>query len=414
MISLRHPLVRIATASIPVGVVYALSWFGIFTFVNGYLINGLHYTNRDWTAVTLWYTGSMVVWPFLCNEVSSWLGRRRTVICALLLAGVLFFGFSVFQQRILICALLALMALAVMVISSVFLPMVAEAGGEKPGRALATFNLVNNLVSASALIGGGYLAAHLGYKQAFFYCALACCASAVLFFLLTRHFGGARPAKVVTVRNLSRADILALLTGPYLIVVLCGLSMEAFNYHTVNQLWPNLARDQFHLHETTISNMVALARLPALLTLSIVAQLIDRVNPIRFYGFSFLYVACCVFILGLAPGPFALQAAYVAYFLGMGGVWGSNSPAVNASVPPRLRDSAFALMMVPAQLAVFLVGIIHNRMLNAGLSLPEVFRWCGFIAALGGGLVLIVYSFTRRGQQETKLAKEALVSEPTA
>jgi len=411
---MRHPLLRVAAASLPVGIVYALSWFGIFTFVNGYLINKLKYTNMEWTAVTLWYTGSMVVWPFLCNELSSLLGRRRTVLFAMVLAGALFLGFSFFHQRVVICAMLALMALAVMVFSAVFLPMVAEAGGEKPGRALATFNFTSNFVSASVLIGGGYLAAHLGYTQAFLYCALACGASAILFFLLTRNFGSARAAKVVSVRNLTRADVLALLTGPYLIVVLCGLSMEAFNYHTVNQLWPNLARDQFRLHETTISNMVALARLPALLTLSVVAQLIDRVNVVRFYGFSFLFVACCVFTLGLVPAPGALKVAYVAYFLGMGCVWGSNSPAVNASVSPRLRDSAFALMMVPAQLAVFLVGIIHNRMLNAGLTLPEVFRWCAIVAALGGGLVLIVYSFTRRGRRETEPAREALAGEPIA
>ncbi|MHB0935321.1 MAG: MFS transporter [Armatimonadota bacterium] len=405
-----HPLLRIVAASVPVTVLYALSWFGIFTFLNGYLVKELKYSDQEWTAVMLWYTGSMVVWPFVCSELSSWIGRRWTVLFALVLAGGLFLGFSFFHQRLLICLMLACMALAVVIVSTVFLPMVAEAGGEKPGRALATFNLVNNCVTASLLIGGGALAARLGYAQAFLYCALACGVGAVLFFLFTRDFGGAKPAKVVSLRKLSRADVLALLTGPFLIIVISGMSMEAFNYHTVNQLWPNLARKEFDFSEPAIANMVALARLPALLTLSLVAYLIDRVNSVRFYGFSFLYVAICVLALGLVPNSLGLNVAYVAYFLGMGFVWGSNSPALNASVSPRLRDSAFALMMVPAQLAVFLVGIIHNRMLHAGLSLPEVFRWCGIIAALGGGLVLIVYSFTRRREP----APEAPVGEPVA
>jgi len=242
----RQALVRITAASLPVTVVYALSWFGIFTFVNGYLVKELHYSDKEWTAFTLWYTGSMVVWPFFCSELSSRLGRRWAVLCALILAGILFLGFSRFDNRVVICTMLALMALSVVIVSSVFLPMVAEAGGDKPGRALVTFNFVNNLIGATALITGGYLLDYFTYLQTFRFCALACGISAVLFFLLTVNFGGAKKAaKVVSVRNLSRADVLALFTGPYLIIVLCGLSMEAFNYHTVNQLWPNLARTTF-------------------------------------------------------------------------------------------------------------------------------------------------------------------------
>jgi len=398
-----------------VAVAYTLSWFGIFTFVNGYLVNDLHYSNEEWTAVMLWYTGSMVVWPFFCSEFSSLLGRRRTVALALALAGVLFGGFYFIHHRALICLMLSLMALAVAVVSSVYMPMVAGAGGAKPGRALATFNIVNTLTGASALIGGGYLAAHLGYRQAFCWFALACVVCAVLFFLQTGRFGNAPEIKAVSVRGLSRADIIALLTGPFLIIVLCGLSMEAFNYLTVNQLWPNLARDRFDMSERTISTMVALGRLPALITLTILAQFIDRMNVVRFYGFSFLYVALCVFTLGMAQTPTALKTAYVAYFIGMGCIWGSNSPAVNASVSPRLRDSAFALMLIPAQLALFLVGIVHNRMLAAGLTLPEVFRWCGIIAALGGGMVLIVYSFIRRAPRAAvEPAGEPLVRENSA
>jgi len=411
----RHPLARIALASMPVAMAYTLSWFGVFTFVNGYLVNGLDFSNEEWTSVMLWYTGSMVVWPFFCSEFSSLLGRRLTVALALALAGVLFGGFYFFHHRALICLMLSLMALVVAVVSSVYMPMVAGAGGAKPGRALATFNIVNTLTGATALIGGGYLAAHLGYRQAFCWFALACVICAVLFFLLTARFENAPEVKAVSVRGLSRADITALLTGPFLVIVLCGLSMEAFNYLTVNQLWPNLARDRFGTGERAISTMVALGRLPALITLTVLAQFIDRVNALRFYGFSFLYVAACVLAMGLAPADWMLKLAYFAYFMGMGCVWGSNSPALNASVSPRLRDSAFALMMVPSQLALFLVGIVHNRMLAAGLSLPELFRWCGTIAALGGGVVLIVYSFTRRIPRATaEPAGEPLVGETSA
>jgi predicted MFS family arabinose efflux permease len=401
---------------VPVAVVYTLSWFGVFTFVNAYLKHELNYTSEEWTAVTLWYTGSMVVWPFFCSELSAWLGRRWTVTLAMLLSGMLFIGFTFFPQRLAIGAMLALMALTVAVVSAVWMPMVAAAGGNQPGRALITFNFTNTVIGASALIAGGYAADYLGYRQAFQYCAAACIIGALLFILVTRSFEAhGQTAKVVSLRRLTHADVMALLTGPYLIIVLCGLSMEAFNYHTVNQLWPNLARDTHGMGEKAITTMVALGRLPALLTLTVLAQFIDRVNPLRFYGFSFLYVASCVFTLGLVPNDGALRMAYVAYFIGMGCVWGSNSPSVNAAVSPHLRDSAFALMLVPAQLAVFLVGIFQNRLLAAGVSLPEVFRWCGIIAALGGGVVLIVYSFTRHMPRATaEPAGEPLVEETSA
>lgn len=395
----HYPLLHIALMSLPVGIVYTLAWFGVFTFVNNYLKHNLGYSPEDWTAVTLWYTGSMVVWPFLCNEVSSWLGRRLTITLAMVLAGLLFYGFSIFHQRFAICIFLSLTALSVTVVSTVFLPMVAEAGGDKPGRALVTFNFVNNLIGAAALIGGSVLATRFGYERSFFIFAFGCGISAVFFHLITANLGNTRPAKIVSVRNLSRADILSLVTGSYLVLVLCGLSMEAFNYHTVNQLWPNLAREQFHMSDRTITTIVALGRLPALLTLTLLGQFVDRINIVRFYGFSFLFVAICVFTLGTVHTDATLQMVYVAYFLGMGCIWGSNSPAVNASVAPRLRDSAFAVMMVPSLLAVFLVGIIHNRLLAAHFTLPQVFHVCGLIGITCGGLVLIVYSFTRHARQ---------------
>lgn len=402
-------LTRLALASVPVGIAYTLSWFGIFTFVNNFLVSGLGYSNEAWTAIALWYTGSMMLWPFITNEISAWLGRRWTVCGGIALGAVLFLGFAVARETWVFCLLLALMSLVTNTISAVWLPMVATAGGEKPGRALVLFNWVNNLIGASALIGGSLLIEHLGYDTTFALCAAVLALGAVGFVFASDGMGGTTPAKVVSLRKLTPADLRALVAGPFLLVMLCGMCMEAFNYHTVNQLWPNLARDVHALSDRSITTAVAVCRLPALVSLAVLGLFVDRVPIIRMYGFSVLAVSAGVFCMSLAPDRGTLVGCLTGYFVTQGLVWGSNSPALNSTVSPRLRDTAFTVNMALATGAVFLVGIVHNRLLHAGFALPRIFAVCSLTTALGGAAVLIFYSFLKRTPQPEPAAESAAV-----
>ncbi|MCL5994809.1 MAG: hypothetical protein M1546_01995, partial [Chloroflexi bacterium] len=70
-----------------------------------------------------------------------------------------------------------------------------------------------------------------------------------------------------------------------------------------------------------------------------------------------------------------------------------------------LRDSAFALTSIAMTVALFGVGFVHNRLLGAGMTLPQVFTISGVVPIVAGAL-LVVYSFVRSGKSELKpLAK---------
>jgi MFS family permease len=192
--------------------------------------------------------------------------------------------------------------------------------------------------------------------------------------------------------------------------------LEPFNYLTVNQLFPNLARDAHGLLDRDISTLVAVARLPALLSLFVVATVIDRLNAFRVYGAGIAVVGLCVVALGQAAGLSALVVAYFVYYLIQGTVWGSNPAAVNGSVEPNLRDSAFALTSIVMSVALFGAGFVHNRLLGAGLSIQQVFSTVGFIPVVAG-VVLVIFSFirsrnltaeTQRAQRDLGMENRAL------
>ena len=94
-------------------------------------------------------------------------------------------------------------------------------------------------------------------------------------------------------------------------------------------------------------------------------------------------------------GIFTFVNAYIFHVV----VWGSNNEYINASVPRRLRDSAFVIAHTSMMGAIFAVGLVHNRLLAAGISLPSVFMCCGVMGALGG-TALVAYSFTRHSEKE--------------
>lgn len=387
-------LCALVLTAFPVSLVGTLSWFGVFTFVNAYLTTGLGYTAETWTAVTLWFTGGMIVWPLLCTEISARIGRRKTVVLGMLAVSLFYFLIACTSNLIAIRLLLAMIALLQGTNSIAWLPMVAEYGRDYPGRAFAVMQLVGGAVATATLLFGGMLLAKTHYHDAFLYFGAVCALCTLAFWFSSRAMEAEVRCAVVSLRQVSRADLLRLFTGPFVILLLLGICMEPFNYHTANQLYPNLARDVYHLSNKHISMVVALGRLPAIVTLFVIAHVIDRLNVVRCYGAGLCATGVCIVAMGLAQGHGLLIAGFFAYYLCHGSVWGTNLAAINRVVSSRLRDSAFALMSVIMTCAVFVVGIVHNRLLAAGVSLPHVFTYCGAVAFVAG-LCLVGYSFSR-------------------
>lgn len=378
-------------ATLPVSFAGIATWFGLYTFVNGYLVKGLGYTNEQWTEVTLWFIGTMIVWQLLCTEIAARIGRRHTVTLSLGAGALFYVGIALTQDALLIRLLMSLAGFTQAVGLVTWQPLVAEYGRDRPGRALVTSQLVGAVVAFITLIAGGQAIASLNYRDAFIGLGVICAACAVLFHFVSRAFGREQ-SEVVSLLRVVRLHWRKLLSGAFLMLTLVGLCLEPFNYLTVNQLFPNLARDAHGMLEGNISTLVAFARIPALISLFALAGWIDRLNALRAYAAGIAIVGVCVVAMGQAAGVAPLIAFFLAYFFFQGTVWGSSAAAVNAVVEPGLRDSAFALTSIVMSMALFAAGFAHNRMLGAGMTLPQLFSVAG-LAPIAAGLALVAYSF---------------------
>ncbi len=381
-------------SAVAVAIIGSMAWFGVYTFVNAYLVTTLERSNAEWTRSTIWFLAGMFVGQLLSTELASRIGRRRTVTLALLLASCCFVMLAVFPSILLINMVLGLMGLVPALLVVVWVSLVAESGRDRPGRALATNMLVQAAVSVCVLAGAGKLATILNYPQLFaltggvgFVCAAA-------FRVLSRRLEGKKPVKVTSLLRLKRADIRAMWSMPLVAVVLAGFMLEPFLWLTTNQLFPNLARGPFALGEDTIAMIVALGRAPSLVCLFAMRHVVDRTNPYRAYGVGMILVGLSVAVMGRTGGPRWLVANYLAFYLAHGIIWGSNRAALNRSVRPEIRDSAFAVANIITTSAVLVAGLTHNRMLEGGMSLAGVFTTCGVIGC-AGGCVLVAFSFHR-------------------
>ena len=395
-------LTTLLLATLPVSFAGIATWFGLYTFVNGYLVRRLGYTNEQWTETTLWFIGSMIVWQLLCTDIAARVGRRNTVTMSLASGALFYLGMGLTTDALVIRALMALAGFTQAVGLVTWQPLIAEYGRERPGRALVINQLVNAIVGALTLIAGGQVIAGASYSQAFIALGILCAFSAALFHFVSRDLERGT-SEVVSLLRVMRTDWRRLATGGFLVLTLVGLCLEPFNYLTVNQLFPNLARDAHGLLDADISTIVALGRLPALLSLFVLAAVVDRMNAMRTYGAGIALVGLCVAGLGLAAGVPPLIGIFLVYFLIQGSVWGSNAAAVNASVAPALRDSAFAATSILLSIALFGVGFVQNRLLNAGLSVAQVFVICGLVP-VGAGAILVLYSL-RRAPRTIKTAE---------
>ncbi|HEY3288602.1 MAG TPA: MFS transporter [Anaerolineae bacterium] len=383
------------TATLPVSFVGIATWFGLYTFVNGFLIQQLGYSNEQWTEVTLWFIGAMVIWQIACTDIAARLGRRHTVTLSLIAGAAFYIGLASTTDPWVIRVLMALAGFTQAVGLVTWQPLIAELGRERPGRALAVNQLMNAAVSAVTLIAGGQIIAKVSYQSAFVMIGVTCSGCAVMFHIVSRRFAADQTEVVSLLRILrTRLALRNLATGSF--IVLCiGLCLEPFNYLTVNQLLPNLARDAHRLLDSDISTIVALGRLPALLSLLVLTALIDRMNALRAYGAGIAIVGLCVVGMGLAGDVPTMVGIFLLYFFIQGTVWGSSASAVNASVEAPMRDSAFAITSILLSIALFGAGFVHNRMLGAGLTIAQVFTFSGVIP-VAAGTVLVVYSFWRR------------------
>jgi len=384
-------------AAFPISIVWTFSWFGVFTFVNAYVARDLGRSNEAWTQLTLCFMGGVVFWQILVTEISARIGRRTTIMFAMGVTALLYVAVGFVTSQAALGALLAIAGIMPAVAVVVWLPMAAEAGGDRPGRALALSQVISHGLGALALVAGGYLLSIGGFRTMFLVVGAACLASMVAFYVITLPPRNHSPGHIVSLFSLTRSDVAGLARGMFPWVLLLGVCIEPFNFHTANQLFPNLARDIHGLSEQKISAVVGLMRLPGLLSLFLLAHWIDRLIPSACYGVGLISAGLALRFMGGAGAEHSLILGYGLFYLGHGMVWGSNTASVNACGRPHLRDSAFAIMSVSMVTCVFGVGLVHNRLLDRGYSLPAVFRTCGAIAAVGGVMLILRSLAGRRG-----------------
>jgi Major Facilitator Superfamily len=392
-------------ATAPVAVVTGLSWFGVFTFVNAYLVDGLGWSNAAWTKATLWITGGMLFWYPLCTELSARIGRLRTVTMGLAAAAVSYALLSFAAAPWAIHALLFCMGWSTSAHLVSWMPFAAEVGRERPGLALGLSALVINAAAMALLVFGGRLIATGDYRLTFRLLSGACAVSTVAFFVLGGHLerivhAESCPGDTDAPRNngagifsLTWRDIRELLTGPVAPVILLGICAAPFAFQASNMLFPNLSRDVHGLGEGAIADLVAYGRGACLVTLLVIPLIIDRLNVIRCYGVGLALDGFGIALIALAPTPMAAGGAYLLFYLFHGTVWAAALPAVSTCVRPRLRDSAFALALMAEIAAIFSQGLLASVLLGRDFALSTVFLVCGTVTAVGG-TALVLYSLT--------------------
>ena len=374
-----------------------MATFGIYTFVNGYMVTGLGLSNEEWTASTLWFLTGMLAGQLLSTEVAHWLGRRYTVTGALLVAAAGYGALSLIGGDVrLIRIVLSAMGFVPAMLMVVWISMAAQFGGRQPGRAIAICLLLIGVVSAAVLAGGAkLLAENLSYEQLFAWTSGVSVLCAGVFCVVSRHLVGSGSAPARSVFRLARGDVRAIFTGRFMVLIAAGFCLEPFLWLTCNQLFPNLGRDVYRMGEETIGEIVALGRLPGLVVLLVLGHFIDRLRPYLCYGAGMVLVGMTVMTMGHMTSTTSVATNYVLYYLAYMVIWSANMAALNAAVDPEFRDSGFAIGTACMTLAVVTTGTVHNRMISAGVSLPNLFTICGAAGATGG-LALVIYSFARR------------------
>ncbi|MBN2311762.1 MAG: MFS transporter, partial [Candidatus Hydrogenedentes bacterium] len=311
----------LVAATFPVAVVSALTWFGVFVFVNAYLIRGLGWTNAAYTVAILTMSVAMFFWYPFCTELSARLGRRWTVALTSTASG-LAYAILPFSDRFWpIQTAMALLGAGTAGYLVGWTPFVAEAGGDRPGRAMVLATLVLNLVGMVSLIAGGLFMDTVNYRAAFLTLSAVCIACAVAFLAVSRRFEAViqaenaasglpqTPLGAVSIRGLQRQDVAELVRGPFLLVVLLGICAAPFAYQSSNALFPNLSRDVHGMDERTIAILVGMGRVPSGIALLLALQFIDRIRAVRLYAVGLVLDGLAILCIAHAPSAGTAGAA---------------------------------------------------------------------------------------------------------
>jgi MFS family permease len=379
---------RLVLSAIPMALTWTLAFFGVFCFVNGYVKRELGLGTEVWTQLTIWLIGGVVFWQAVAAEVSARIGRRRALVGAMAMSAAAYAAIPFVHDPRYLGPLLAVLGVMHGVFFGVWFPFVAAAGRAAPGRSIAGTQLVFNCCSLLGILVGAPVMAAQNFRLLFFVGSGIMFLSTVSFAVLASKLeeGG---DKVTSIWRLKRADIKAVLHGPFLWIAFAGLMLEPFGFHTVNNLFPNLAREWHGFGEGQITVSVSVMRIPALMVLLVLTQWIDRLNATRCYALGLLLGGVGVMGMGLAPQPWVLLLLLSFYYGGQGIVWGSNSTTVNRMVPADLRDAAFALMGMILMLSMLAVGVIHDWLANADVPLPRLFAICGVFGIVSGTTLLV-------------------------
>ena len=396
-------LTWLIVVTLPLAVVTALSWFGVYTFVNAYLIRGLGWTNEDWTVATLFLTCGMFLWYPLCTEISSRLGRRHTVTLSLIGPTVSYTVLVLFPHPWAIHASMALMGSTLAAYLVAWVPFSAEVVRNRPKQAMAMVAWTLNLVSAITLVIGGRIIVTENYRAMFLGIGAVNVVCLAAFHLLARHVERMiqadsttvdtplSPSNGLSLRQLSLKDLSEMARSAMPMVILFGICAAPFSFQSTNALFPNLVRDIHRMDENTIATLVGLGRIPTLITLLGLSYFLDRWNTTRWYGIGLLLDGAAIVAIAFAPGPWSAGGGYLVFYFFHGVVWAAALPAISDCVRPQLRDSAFAITLIAELAAIVFVNLAHNRLLAAGVALPNVFTLCGLVTA-AASVVLIAHS----------------------
>jgi MFS family permease len=387
-----HPNFRLIWTGILVGLVNSFAWFGTFTFVNGYIVKELGFSNQQWTTVSLCFSGGIVFWSIFALEIATWIGRRNTLTIGFVLTGIIYFLLGGLRNLYVIGLLLWLMGYIPAVYNGCWLAIAASVNNSKSSRMLVINQLVLILTGILALICSGYIITLIGFQKTFLLFGGICLICGALFHVSVVPLAERANCQIKSFRQFSRHDISGLFSLPLCIILLFGFCLEPFNYHTINQLLPNLTRDYYHFSENAVGMLVALGRLPAILVLIILIYSVTVLNVLRVYGFCMMIAGVMVFLQGWIHSTHSMILLFFLFYLFHGGSWGTNTATVNQIIPQQMRDSVFSLLSIVGTLMIFLVGFFHNRLLASGFSLQDVFYYCGFFS-MGGGMILFIYSF---------------------
>ena len=386
------PTARILLATPAVYTLWAMGWFGVMTFINAYYTVELDNGTVAWNGAMLWFTGGIIVWQLCITEVSARFGRLRTLAGACLAGSIGYLAIPFFDAatftRWYAPILFVVMGSIPAAATSVWIPMAAEAGGERPGRLLALSQAINVPSCIVVFAAATWLIDHYRFRVGFLAIGATCLISTVLFFIILRPLDGPRKERIVSLPRIGWKGVRELASPAIILILLAGFAAEPFCFQICNQLWPNLMVEHFQWSVTDTNYAVTFGRLPGMLALLVVSCFIDRLNPVIAYGVMVVLTGLMTVGCGWAPSGAVAVAAYGGFHLFQCATWGCDIAALARCAPARLRDAAICLGSTVLTVSAMGVGMLLDAMGRRNIPLWEGFRMSGTCAMILGAILL--------------------------